>query len=351
MLLLAFVPVTSAQVTVGPDTLRLSLPTGAETEATLAVTNEGSGTLALYGVPLPADGLTGTPGEMLLASAPGAAYDPYDLTSTDDGRLFVAEYQGGIEPETQEYSPDLALVGAFPHPEVGSDSFTGAVAWMPPGHAPEGHPEGTLWWLDRASSFAGGTWRLEHALLLEGALDGTPTGCAIDITHAVGPGASNWDSGIPTGLAFDDEAAGGAGLFYYIDAINEDIWAVGIDGTVAAGYPIPLSDYDPGTPLSMAEAGLDASRGEDGGAYFDLPLALPGEGAYSRVVVTDRFGRNTGAETPLTLLEPPDGAGQITRPEGVVRSRLDPSVLCLPLPPHSLNFLGDRFQLLQASGI
>jgi len=165
--------------------------------------------------------------------------------------------------------------------------------------------------------------------LLEGDLDGNATGRTVELV--TGPGYSGpgitYDRGVPNGLAYDAEAAGGTGLFYYVDAVNEDICAIDVNGQVADGYPVPQTDYDPDEPMSILQAGLDATRGADGGAYLETAFALQSEGEYGNVVVTDRAGSNTGVETPLDLLHPPDGQGEVVQMYGVLRSRLDPSVM------------------------
>ncbi|MDX1532040.1 MAG: hypothetical protein R3362_10990, partial [Rhodothermales bacterium] len=179
----------AAQVSVQPDALRLSLPAGAEAEAVLAVTNGGADAVTLYGVPLPAGGVTGTPGEMLAATPPGAADDPWGLAMTPDGRLFAADYGGG-SANTIEYTPELAFVRAFESIKVEFSSYTTGLAWMPPEHAPPGpdgeppaeaYPDGTLWWMDVEFDPDGPTIHVTHALLVEGDLDGTPTGRSVDL--------------------------------------------------------------------------------------------------------------------------------------------------------------------------
>src|SRR5690606_23889229 len=67
----------------------------------------------------------------------------------------------------------------------------------------------------------------------------------------------------------------------------------------------------------------------DGGAYFETGVVLPGESRYERVVVTDRWGRSTGVETPLGDLTAPDGEGELVQVHGVLRSRTDPTILYL----------------------
>src|SRR5690606_27064345 len=212
-----------------------------------------------------------------------------------------------------------------------NSSGTTGIAWMPPEHAPPSYDEGTLWWMDVEIDCDLPHCTVESTLLLEGDLDGNPTGRTVELV--TGPGYSGpgitYDRGVPNYLAYDAEAAGGSGLFYYIDAVNEDIYAIDVEGTVPEGYPVPQTDYDPGGQMSILQAGLDATRDSDGGSYLEGSLGLQSTGEYTGVVVADRWGRSTGVETPLTLLYPPDGQGEVVAVMDVLRSRLDPSVLYL----------------------
>src|SRR5690606_2228940 len=90
----ALVPPAAAQVTVSPATLEVSLPTGQQGEVELVVTNEGQGTVDLFAVPLPEDGMPEDVGEVLFSTEPHVIGDPYDLTMTSTGRLFVARLGG-----------------------------------------------------------------------------------------------------------------------------------------------------------------------------------------------------------------------------------------------------------------
>ena len=63
-------------------------------------------------------------------------------------------------------------------------------------------------------------------------------------------------------------------------------------------------------------------------ASMGLPLDDP-QNRDTRIVVTDREGHNRGAETPLLGLPTPDSFGEVLRITGMVRSRLDPSIIYL----------------------
>ncbi|MDX1532066.1 MAG: T9SS type A sorting domain-containing protein, partial [Rhodothermales bacterium] len=100
-----------------------------------------------------------------------------------------------------------------------------------------------------------------------------------------------------------------------------------------AGVPQPPDN--PGGCL--LNGGLDAhalstTPGVAGEPVLEVLTGYPGEhprNRVTRVVVLDRWGRNRGAETPLFELPTPDGYGDVLEIAGVVRSRLDPSVLYL----------------------
>ena len=103
---------------------------------------------------------------------PGCCADPYGSTMTPDGRLFAAEGNGG---RTIELDAALNVVRVFDHPEVAELApfpATGGVAYNADTE--------TLWWLNiEAQGFT-----LHRALLLEGDLDGVPTGRRIELPVA-----------------------------------------------------------------------------------------------------------------------------------------------------------------------
>ncbi len=326
----ALVPRAVGQVTVSPATVEASVPAGQQGEVELAVTNGGAAQVDLFTMPLPEEGMPKDVGKGLFATEPGEVNSPLGMVMTPDGRIFAADDSGH---RTWEYSLDLVRLRLIEeHPHTNNASRTLGLAWMPPEHAPPGYDEGTLWWMDVAIDCDGPHCTVESTLLLEGELDGTPTGRTVELV--TGPGLVGpplwYDRGVPLHLTYDAEAAGGAGLFYYVDWINEDLYAISVDGEVAEKYPAALIDYDPNDENDLYQAGLDATRGAGGGRYLDVGVVLPGEDYRdARVAVTDRRGRATGVETPLTRIEPPDGYGHLIRVMGVLRSRLDPSVMYL----------------------
>src|SRR5690606_33731834 len=260
----ALVPCGLAQVTVSPATVEASVPVGQQGDVEIVVTNGGMAPVDLFAVPLPAEGMPEEPpGTLLFWKGLDMNGHPYNMAMTSKGRLFVVRYGG--TPYTLELTPELDSLRFFEHPEIGNASSTTGMAWMPPDHALPGYPEGTLWWMDVAVDCDLPHCTVESTLLLEGDLDGNATGRTVELV--TGPGYSGpgitYDRGVPNGLAYDAEAAGGTGLFYYVDAVNEDICAIDVNGQVADGYPVPQTDYDPDEPMSILQAGLDATRGAD----------------------------------------------------------------------------------------
>ena len=319
----ALVPCVVAQVDVIPAAVEASLPAGQQGEVALVVTNENAAPADLYAVPLPEEGVPEDVGELLFHTDPGTVHDAWDLTMTPDGRLFAATYGGG--GGTREYTSELALVREFDSPHLGFSSYTTGLAWMLPEHAPPGYPEGTLWWMDVEVDPDGPVIHVDTIFLIEGGLDGNETGRMVELI--VGPGHPPHDRGVPLGLAYNAEEE----LFYYVDIVNEDIYAIDVEGTVAEGYPVPLTDYDDGSQEAFPiNSDIDATRGADGGTYLEAGFVQRGEDEYSRVVVVDRWGRNTGVETSLGDLTAPDGEGPLVQVNGALRSRLDPPVMYPP---------------------
>src|SRR5690606_5501358 len=287
-----------------PVAVGLSLPAGEHGEVDLSVTNEGAVLVDLFGVPLPEEGMPEEPpGTLLFHTDPYTVNAPYDLAMTMKGRIFAADNSGH---RTWEYTPELERFPFFEHPHTDNTSRATGLARMPPEHAPPGHGAGTLWWMDVDTDCAGPHCTVVSTLLIEGNLAGSPTGRSVDLYDALGPGNTDsplyYTRGVPNYLSYDAEAASGTGLFYYVDAVNEDIWAINVEGNVPEGYPVPQTDYDPGGPNTILQAGLDATRASDSGAYLEGSLGLQSTGEYTGVVVTERWGQNTGVETPLDLL-------------------------------------------------
>ncbi|MEM1044170.1 MAG: T9SS type A sorting domain-containing protein [Bacteroidota bacterium] len=315
----------AAQVFVTPDTVAVSLAQGETAEVVLAVSNAGADTtFALSLAPAPRAGdPPEAPGTVLFTSET-ICCGFLDLTTTPDGRLFVKK----SGDEALEFTPELAFVREFEHPRTKLVAAGVGIAYDA--------DRGTLWFLDVQSDDN----VTEQALLLEADLDGEATGRTLP---------AFWDpdatcllpSGRPAALAYDAAATpaltGGAARFFYLDHPNDTVWATDTTGLAAPGYPYPVTDY-PGPPAAcLLGTALDAhalssAPGVAGAAVLEVMGGYPDEvpsDLPTRVVVTDRAGRSRGAETPLVGLPTPDGFGSVLRLGGVVRSRLDPSVLYL----------------------
>jgi hypothetical protein len=282
-----------------------------------------------------------------------ATWTPYSMEAAPDGRVFTADFFGAV---TYELTPMLSYVRAFAHPvveELTNTAFTPGIAYRTggpngmggstAGGGPDLDPgpnHGALWWLNSEESGLA----VQRAMLLEGDLDGTPTGrrIRIPVAEEAPPPA---ETGAPVGLAFD----GAAARFYFLDFVNRDLWATDTLGNPAPGYPLEQQAYD-GAFLGQ---GLDAHRGvdyrgvgagnpappegaEDEGLWLEVGMLLEGSDRYSRVVAlaaddgswpgadTDASGvpgvETAGIETPIPVFAGGEGLRGAT-----VRSRADPN--------------------------
>ncbi len=317
----------AAQIAVMPDTVAVSLAEGETVEVTLAVADAGGDSTrawALSLAPPPGEGdPPEPPGEFLFATTPDAlSFGTYDLTMTPKGRMFAAGADG--RNKTVELTASLDFVNEFEHPTTSSQSFTSGLAYN--------DNTAKLWWLD----FQGDSFEIEQALLLEGSLDGTATGNTF--AAPFGDGACGYTTGRPVYLAYDSaHLEVKIDLFYYIDVAREEIWSIDTLGAAAVDYPVLMTGYagvprPPDNPEGcLINGGFDA-HALGGEPVFEVSLGIPFNHPHSRVervVVTDRAGQNRGAETSLFDLPTPDGFGIVQRLYGIVRSRLDPSVLYL----------------------
>jgi hypothetical protein len=333
----------AAQVTASPEALEVAVPAGQAAEAMLTVSNGSAEVQPLALALAPAEGPGGgaddgsEPGDVLFTSeALSSSFS--DLTMTPDGRIFVAKVAG--LRVTTELTAGLAFVREFEHPATDLLSLSLGLAYGPD----TGGEDGSLWWMDVQPEDGG----VGQALLLEGTLDGEPTGRALAFPFGEG-GICGHTEGYPALLTYDRSEGGadGEGRFYYLDAYDDTVWAADTLGEAAPGYAVPFSDYagiprPPNNPEGcLINAGLDAhtlaaGNGPSGDplpaeplleGLLGYPYVHPFNRAYAAVVL-DRQGRNRGAETPLFVLPPPEGVdGAVITVRGVVRSRLDPSVL------------------------
>lgn len=319
-------PRALAQLTPGVDTVRVTLAAGEQLAAPLALTNDGNLPVVLALAPEPGEEPPDDVGEILF----GVEFEEYtrvyafEFAMTDSGRLFVRWDADAGVTEVKELTPELEVVRTFEYVGANYRSEVGGVAWMPPEDAPPGHPEGTLWWLDVIRGdydpppcFAGA----EAVALVETDLDGVPTGRTVEIP--VRPG--NADEGgiyctaLPSSLGYDAERE----LFFHLESPRSELWAVGLDGEVPEGYPVPQTDYDTGE-LSSAAHGLDAS-----GGTLDVLVRVGAANGWDRlyrIVVADPDGTNTGVETPLMHFAPMSPP-QYFNAYSPLRSRLDTSIM------------------------
>src|SRR5690554_6752278 len=181
-----------AQLTVEPESLHVVAEqhaTETRTVRTVRLTNTGNAALTFClsfdrplqrfsgSLRLSDDALgeaCGPYGEVLALvdreAVPATFWDPYGLAMTPDGRLFVAEYSN-FPLQSYELTPALEFVRSFPQPEVeevANNAVTTGVTYR--------SDTETLWWLNVEDS----GFTVIRALLLEGDLDGVPTGRRIE---------------------------------------------------------------------------------------------------------------------------------------------------------------------------
>ncbi len=182
----------------------------------------------------------------------GAGWDPFSITMTPKGRLFIAE--GGGLKRTFEFTRDLQLLRSFEHPHIAEltpFSGTGGVTYDATNE--------TLWWMNLERTSVSGQIVTRRVLLLEGDLNGVETGDHIEIV----PPKTPIEDFFPTGLSYEFATD----LFYLTASSSNDIdpddwklWAVDRAGTPAEGYPLRPDPY-PGAFL----LGPDVYAGADGG--------------------------------------------------------------------------------------
>lgn len=217
------------------------------------------------------------PGDNFL-SAPFGPGSPLGITSAPNGTVWVASVSAG--GQTVRYNSLLAEEATFANPIAGQAT---GLAYD--------SVNGTLWWLDLAS-----------LTLVEGSpMDGTATGNTIVLDLPAGT--------VATGVEYDEATD----LFYLLDIVNDDIFAMDRTGLVATGYPVPQTDFDDGS--GVFGNGLDVIDGR-----LDVLIGLSGDGQTTRSVVTSLFGVNLGGETPFDQI--PD-----TFINDAVRSRIDSGIM------------------------
>jgi len=304
---------SDGQVVTSPESLRVVVAQGQE--ATNILLLQGAGEAVPYCLdvntptqrwPAPSLGVgCGEPGELLAwadESSIGFGWDPYAVTMTPDGRVFVAEFVGARR--TYELTTDLLYVSRFQSPVVAELAipFTVGVTYN--------EDIGTLWWTNAEVD----GFDVRRILLLEGTLEGVATGRRIEIpVPPTGPPPTN--SGYPKGASYDPATK----RYYYLDVARREIWAVDTLGTAVPGYPVMLSAY----PSQYIGQTVEAIGGETGAAAdvrLEIPAGVVGLD-WEHVVVTDPLGTNLALETPFVGIY-----NQGWYPVGsTARSRLDPN--------------------------
>jgi hypothetical protein len=247
----------------------------------------------------------GEPGDLLAwadESSIGFAWDPYAVTMTPGGRVFVAEFVGARR--TYELTPNLVYVTRFHSPTVAEFAIPFTVG------VTSNEDTGTLWWTNAEVD----GFDIRRILLLEGTLEGVATGRRIEIPIPPGPPPSN--SGYPKGASYDPATR----RYYYVDRVHDNLWAIDTLGVVELGFPRSLDAY----PTAFIGNAVDAFGGATGGpegTRLEIPVGLVIGNDYDRVVVTDSAGTNMATETSMLSIWArgwyPTGS--------TARSRLDPN--------------------------
>ncbi len=313
-----------AQVSVAPESLRVTLQRGEETAMTLVVANGGSSTIVFcldFDRPLQRETTPrlgagcGEPGEILAtfetADYPGSgSFNPHSLAMTPLGHLLVSE----LSDVTYQFTYDLQYVRRFLHPVVNELD----VAPLTVGVTYDAHRL-SLWWMNEEAQ---GQTLLRY-LLLEGSLDGVATGRRIELPRVPAPP----EHGIPYAFFRGANYSSATGRFYYLDAINHQLRAIDTTGVAPPGYPLSLEAFPPPPdPINVA-LGPSDTHGEGSGPASERIELRVIEGDFPsetyRVVITDPLGRDLGL--PATPLDEVRAIPGPAVPQAILRSRLDPN--------------------------
>ncbi|MDX1531577.1 MAG: choice-of-anchor D domain-containing protein, partial [Rhodothermales bacterium] len=235
------------------------------------------------------------PGDFLFSAPTQTAPGGIGQVDSGDYTIYVCDLAtGGDGGITEMFSPDLVSMGTFASPGAAGRNITGC-AYYPDGNG----GAGALWFLEVNTGSA------NEAQFIEVALDGTPTGAVVDITAP-----DVLAIGLSYSQAFD--------AFFYIDIVDDDIYAVNPDGTLVDGYPVNQTCLDDGA--GVFGNGLDAL-----GDQLDVIVGTSAAGRPDRVQVTD-------AETGDCITD--DEGEDLSTPievttdgflNGVLRARQDPN--------------------------
>lgn len=314
-----------AQITVEPQSLDVTVSQYADEARTLTLTNDGEEVIDYClsfsrpleegpeGLVLSPDAISsacGTYGEVLLQVSQQdypISWNPYGITMTPNGRILAADYSS--HNRTHELTPELELVRSFEHP-----TFAGCYPFPATTGVTYNADTGTLWWMN----IDAGGFDVCSALLLEGDLDGVPTGRQIEVPIAE-TAPEPYEGGSPVGASYDAATK----RYYFIDFANDDIWAVDTLGNVIDGYPVVQQAY----PESNTGYGIDAHRGVEPetsgleGLWLEEGTNRPGDFRVTRIVALDAEGVWSGIETPTPILD--ETGSKING--NPLRSRLDPN--------------------------
>lgn len=208
------------------------------------------------------------------------------LTMNDEGDIWVADTWTGT---TTKFDPFLNEVETFMHPSgdesAGYNRQISGITYD--------NKNNTLWWM-----------RPDFGEIVEGQLDGTPTGNVIYFS------SSNNDEA--SGLTYDRLTD----AFFYVDNQVDEIYAVDRSGNVLDGYPVQQTDY----AVEVQGEGIDGFGLDVIGGIMEIMISKDADSDRQFLVPTDYMGNNLGEayETDLSGISYFDGLD-------AVRSRLEPN--------------------------
>jgi hypothetical protein len=244
----------------------------------------------------PASEATAAPNVDAARADPGDVIDqvtlandaPLGITMSSDGLIYVADLFAGL---TEVFDVDLTSQGTIPNPVIAGGVTTG-VAYNPGTE--------TLWFMNVVQQQDG---TVTQSALYEATLNGAATGTVVQVPN-------NGGAVVPTGVEFDPAT----NAFFYVDIAGDDIYALGLDGVVLDGYPVPQTGEDDGNGL--LGNGLDVLGGTLE-VLTGTPNVDPGA---DRIVRTDLLGNTI--TTAISGLVTSTGDEFIN---DIVRSRVAPN--------------------------
>lgn len=310
-----------AQVTVFPTSVDVVVEPDETGTTSLTLTNVTREPVMLVLALRPAEQHPCTPGEFLFATKPEVLEDHRHVAATPEGHVLTSTPYDW-EP-AYRLNARLEVVGSFETPEQEEllNVFSGF---------DYDASNRAMWWFETRKHSNGPGPLTVSLARFRGRSPFQFWEVDVEVPEfPEGRGACNEEVN-PLYAAVADRQ------LFWIDYYNDSLWSSDLSGTTLAPYPVRLTDYHHliGKPCEVMNLrGLDAhsltsSHGVPGEPLLEVGADLVyGNNYISRVVVTDRLGRNRGAETPLVDLPSPDGIGTVRVGGEFARSRIYPQHL------------------------